>query len=371
MENTVEEFSLLGPTAPFLLTSSADWSKRPPGIQPGVTIILRTRDRPLFLKRAVKSIAAQSLPDLTVCVVNDGGNRQATEQIVRAEMRAGVEIEFVHNAKPVGQVEALNLGLKYVRREFFAIHDDDDSWSPDFLTEMAGFLRQQESARFIGVACHSAIIDEDVENDRIVFKGAHDHHRFGPVLSLFKLLHFYSHPPPIAVMMRCAALDIASANNPRMHVMYDCEWMVRVVMNADVAVVDKTLAFYHLRKADRMGLGSARNSVFEFGKDFGSLLVLIQNELLRHELRNGTLGAGFASSLVHLLNDSHVLLNQETAEYLARRARRYFQRRKRIRKVEAVFRRLSTALGLRRKASTKARTTGTTMQSEASRKRNI
>jgi len=139
---------LLGPTAPFLLTSSADWSKRPPGIQPGVTIILRTRDRPLFLKRAVKSIAAQSLPDLTVCVVNDGGNRQATEQIVRAEMRAGVEIEFVHNAKPVGQVEALNLGLKYVRREFFAIHDDDDSWSPDFLTEMAGFLRQQESATY-------------------------------------------------------------------------------------------------------------------------------------------------------------------------------------------------------------------------------
>jgi glycosyltransferase involved in cell wall biosynthesis len=237
--------------------AAADWSKRPPGVEPGVTIILRTRDRPLFLKRAVKSVAAQSVPDLTLCVVNDGGDRQMTEQIVRAEMREGVEIEFIHNAAPVGQVEALNLGFEHVRREFFAIHDDDDSWSPNFLNEMTGFLRKQENARFIGAVSDSKLIEEDVENGRIVFKGSYDHHKFGPVLSLFKLLHFHSHPPPITVVMRRSALGVASANNPHMHVMYDCEWMVRVVMRADVAVVDTTLAFYHLRRADRAGLGAA------------------------------------------------------------------------------------------------------------------
>jgi len=350
LENVAAEFSLPGSLAPFLLTASTDWSVRSPGVEPGVTIILRTRDRPLFLKRAVKSVAAQSAPDLTLCVVNDGGDRQTIEQIVRAEMRDGVEVEFIHNAAPVGQVEALNLGFARVRREFFAIHDDDDSWSPDFLTEMTGFLRREENARFIGAAANSKVIEEDVENGRIVFKRSHDHHRFGPVLSLFKLLHFHSHPPPISVLMRRAALSVASANNPQMHVMYDCEWMVRVAMRADIAVVDRTLAFYHLRKASS---GATRNSIFEFDKDFGALLTLIQNELLRRELANGTLGAGFASSLIHFFKDSHFMFNQETTDYLARRSRRYFRHRKRIRKVETAFKGLWAALSLRRGASTR------------------
>jgi hypothetical protein len=97
-------------------------------------------------------------------------------------------------------------------------------------------------------------------------------------------------------------------------------------------------------------LGAARNSVFEFEKDFRSLLALVQNELLRHELTNGALGAGFASSLIHFLSDSHFLFSQETTDYLARRARRYFRHRKRIRKVEAVFKGVLAALGLRRNA---------------------
>jgi glycosyltransferase involved in cell wall biosynthesis len=345
------ENRLFRPTSPFLLTTSADWSKRPPGVDQGVTIILRTRDRPHFLDRAVKSIAAQGLADLTLCVVNDGGDREATEQIVRAEMPTGVEVEFFHNAEPLGQVEALNLGFKQVKREFFAIHDDDDAWSPAFLTEMAGFLRRRENARFIGVACHAKVVDEDVEADRIVFKGSRDHHRYGPVLSLFKLLHFYSHPPPITMLMRRAVLDIVPANNPQMPVMYDCEWMVRVLMHADVGVLDETLAFYHQRSRDRSELGAARNSVFEFGENFRSLLVLIQNELLRDELRRGTLGAGFTSSLVHFLHDLYFPLNDETTKYLARSARRYFRRREQIRKIEATLRRLAVTLRMRRASS--------------------
>ncbi len=120
------ESSMRGPGAPFLLTAPADWSKHPAGAESGVTVILRTRDRPQFLQRAVSSIAAQGLREVTICVVNDGGDPEATERIVRAEAPAGVEVEFIHNAEPVGQVEALNLGFNNVRREFFAIHDDDE-----------------------------------------------------------------------------------------------------------------------------------------------------------------------------------------------------------------------------------------------------
>ena len=285
---------------------------------------------------------------MTLCVVNDGSDRDLVEKIVRAGIPARIDLDFVHNAEAVGQVAALNSGFARVKREFLAVHDDDDSWAPDFLVKMTRLLRQPENARFIGAACRAEIVEEDVESDRIIFKESRVHHRYGPILSLFKLLHFYSHPPPIAVLMRRAVLDIVPANNPLMPVMYDCEWMVRVLMQADVVALDETLCFYHQRRNDRPELGPARNSVFEFGEEFNKLLLLVQNELLRDELRRGTLGPGFISSLNHFLHELSFPLNAETSHYLSRRARRYFRRRERIRKVEARLRRMAAALGLRK-----------------------
>ena len=51
---------------------------------PTVAILVRTKDRPRFLSRALENIAQQTFTDYTVCVINDGGDEQATCAVIEA-----------------------------------------------------------------------------------------------------------------------------------------------------------------------------------------------------------------------------------------------------------------------------------------------
>ena len=49
-----------------------------------VAIVVRTRNRPLLLARALADIFSQTYSDFTVTVVNDGGAPADVEQVVSA-----------------------------------------------------------------------------------------------------------------------------------------------------------------------------------------------------------------------------------------------------------------------------------------------
>ena len=49
---------------------------------PTVAILVRTKDRPRFLSRTLENIAQQTFTDYTVCVINDGGDEQATRAVI-------------------------------------------------------------------------------------------------------------------------------------------------------------------------------------------------------------------------------------------------------------------------------------------------
>ena len=51
---------------------------------PTVAVLVRTKDRPRFLRRALANIAEQTFTDYTVCVINDGGDESATRAILQA-----------------------------------------------------------------------------------------------------------------------------------------------------------------------------------------------------------------------------------------------------------------------------------------------
>lgn len=310
------------------------------GAESGVTVILRTRDRPKFLARAVNSIASQGFPGVALCVVNDGGVSAHVEEIVRAGAPSG-RLEFIHNEDCVGRPAARNLGFRRVRTQFFAVHDDDDSWSPDFLAKMAGFLGAPENARFIGAACHADAVFETVADGKIQAGAPRPHTRFKGALSLFDLLDLFAHPPPISTLFRAAALDLVPEGNVAMPVMYDCEWLARLLLHADVGVVPEVLAFYHQREEDGVALGAARNSIFEFGDDFHRMRTLIENELLRPELARGELGIGFALSLARRQSGGGATLSEDAVRYLERMAKRARKRRELIRSVRSVLARVA------------------------------
>jgi glycosyltransferase involved in cell wall biosynthesis len=327
----------------FRLTALPTWDQPTRGAAPGVTIILRTKQRPQLLRRALESIRSQTYPHYTVVVVNDGSDPRDVEAIVAAALPAAAKLVLRHNAASVGQVAALNQGLEAIDRVHFAIHDDDDTWAPDFLARTVEFLARPEARAFIGVVAQCEIVYERIDGERIVEVSRHPHFRQEPALSLFGCLFLHAHPPPISQLFRVAALDVAGRFNPAMHVMYDTEWMVRILEVADVAALEETLAHYHLRMPHGLDPADAMlNSVTAVAPDFARLRNLTLNQLLRRELEAGRLGIGYIGGLITALRgmegSASPRLPPSVIDYLARRAQRYYRWRRLMRGAEAPLR---------------------------------
>ena len=68
-----------------------------------VAVIVRTKDRPVFLARALQNIAEQRYTQYTVYVVDDGGNQEESQQIkgydflkAKASFRASLTVPILH-----------------------------------------------------------------------------------------------------------------------------------------------------------------------------------------------------------------------------------------------------------------------------------
>ncbi len=72
-----------------------------------VAIIVRTKDRPVFLARALSNIAEQTFTDYTIALVNDGGETEAVDALLAeqpAEFRS--KIQALHRPESTGMEAA-------------------------------------------------------------------------------------------------------------------------------------------------------------------------------------------------------------------------------------------------------------------------
>jgi len=97
--------------------------------KPLVSIIIPTYNRRRFLKKALKSILAQTHHRWEALVVDDG-SRDGTGLWVRTI--ADPRIRLLRQSRQ-GPGAARNLGLKHARGEFVAFLDSDDIWYPQKL----------------------------------------------------------------------------------------------------------------------------------------------------------------------------------------------------------------------------------------------
>jgi glycosyltransferase involved in cell wall biosynthesis len=99
-------------------------------MNPLVSAIVTTCDRPRLVVEAIRSVLAQTLSDLEVIVVVDGPDA-ATERALMAidDHRVRVHVRPTRG----GQGAAINSGIALARGEWTAILDDDDVWLPEKL----------------------------------------------------------------------------------------------------------------------------------------------------------------------------------------------------------------------------------------------
>lgn len=211
-----------------------------------VTIVVRTRDRPVFLARAFASILNQSHEAWYVVLVNDGGDRGAVEAIVAGYDSAFAgRISIVHLSGGGGMEAASNAGIASRGDTLVAIHDDDDSWHPRFLERCVARLARSGAG---AVVTQSLVIDEHVEGDRIV------EDRRTPFLTLpgrisERDLRRYNLFPPIACVYRRALYCAVGPYRADLPVLGDWDFNFRMARLDRIEVIGEPLACRHRRPA--------------------------------------------------------------------------------------------------------------------------
>lgn len=94
-----------------------------------VSVIMPTRDRAPFVRRAYESLVAQTYEHWEVLVVDDG-SADDTQGVVEAIDDERVRL---YTAAGVGACGARNVGLDHVKGELVAYLDDDNLAHPDWL----------------------------------------------------------------------------------------------------------------------------------------------------------------------------------------------------------------------------------------------
>lgn len=227
---------------------------------PTVAVLVRTKDRPRFLRRALANIAEQTFTDYTVCVINDGGDESATRAILQASPLAhlleGDTPRLMLLTTGGGNMEAAsNAGLAATDSKFVAIHDDDDLWAPEFLERTVGALRASEA-----LICSTRVVERyERETPEGEFE-VYEERIFHDGLPGFGLQFLYrtNRAVPIGILYRRRLHELVGFYDESLPVVGDWEFNLRAAAVTEVLLVDEPLAYWSLRpEAD----GAEANSV--------------------------------------------------------------------------------------------------------------
>lgn len=107
---------------------------------PMVSVIIAAFDAAPFIERAIRSVQAQTLPDIEIIVVDDV-SRDDTVAVVTELATRDSRIKLVRSPKNGGPSAARNLGIAAARGRWVAILDADDAFQPD---RLEGLVRAAE-----------------------------------------------------------------------------------------------------------------------------------------------------------------------------------------------------------------------------------
>ena len=267
---------------------------------PRVSIITRTKNRPVLLRRAIASALAQTLPSWEMLIVNDGGEPAPVDALVaEAADTAQGRIRVIHNEKNHGMEAASNLALSHATGEFVVIHDDDDSWDPAYLATCVDHLDHADPG-VEGVVTASTKITERLDDDSVTIIGSEPYG--GPLQSVTLLEMARGNMfPPIAFLYRRAVIATIGGYRAELPVLGDWEFNLRFLRSFDIDPLPQALANYHLRPDTKAGVYS--NTVVGGLSLHQKYAARLRNQLLREDMRNGQLGLGFLVNVARMLND--------------------------------------------------------------------
>jgi len=134
---------------------------------PRVSVIVPAYNAAGFLKRALHSALAQTMPDLELIVVDDSST-DATLALAREVAARDPRVRVLHNERNRGMYSTYNRAIDAARGEWIAALDADDVWLPERLESMLAVADSEDM----------------VSDDQLIFHTSPHHRGRAKALSL-------------------------------------------------------------------------------------------------------------------------------------------------------------------------------------------
>lgn len=259
-----------------------------------VVVVTRTKDRSVFLKRAIESVKGQTFTDYTHVIINDGGDKNAVGEVVSSFNEAiQGKIELFHRSESSNAPDTiLNESIDRIDSEYFAIHDDDDTWHSQFLERTVEYLDEQKDAAAVVVRTDKVV--ESLQGGLIKEKKRSQWMPNVRVVNLYRQC-IDNQLTPIATLFRRDAYVQVGKFDDSLPVVGDWEFGVRLLSKYDAGFINPgyALANYHHRPK----IGSSQDAISSDDKH-RHYTNKVMNKYLREELANGELGVGYIMSKI-------------------------------------------------------------------------
>ncbi|OGS96381.1 MAG: glycosyl transferase family 2 [Gallionellales bacterium RBG_16_56_9] len=275
-----------------------------------VAVVTRTKNRAILLERAIHSVLEQKFHDWTHVIVNDGGDAEEVQRTLAPNLEAyRGRIAIINNPASVGMEAASNIGIRTCDSEFVVIHDDDDSWHPDFLQRCVAFMdagdKPNLGSEYGGVITYSLRILEEMDGESVRTIASDPFNTWLKSVSLFRLASSNVFPP-ISFLFRRELLDKVGYFREDLPVLGDWDFHLRVCMQYEIGLIPELLAYYHHRESIKSG--EYGNTVHAADDKHHVYDALYRNSLLRRDLREGKAGIGYLVNIGRSFEHLHAQL---------------------------------------------------------------
>lgn len=270
----------------YLLTQPKDFNMKTKS-KATIAIITRTKDRPILLKRALKSVSMQDIQDYIHIIVNDGGNENVVCNLIQQLPASQQEkILYLCNKTSIGMEASSNRAIQESHSEYIALLDDDDTWEPDFLATTISYLNNHQDV--MGVATKCNYIQEEIHNNKVRILNSRPFKAYINAHSLYEICkenNILNH----SFVYRRSALNTVGLYDETLSVLGDWDFNLRFLQNFDIPTIPLRLANYHVRITN-----SSYGNTITKGIDLHTQTRMkINNRELRKDLLAGTFGIGY------------------------------------------------------------------------------
>ncbi|WP_323813311.1 glycosyltransferase [Cellvibrio sp. NN19] len=277
-----------------------------------VAIITRTKNRPILLKRAAESVVNQTYDNYIWVIVNDGGEESPVVDVIKSSGVHPSKVILVSNPISLGMEAASNRGISQSESDYIIIHDDDDSWKPEFLQRTVSFLESQTHAHYSGVITGTTYISEEIKTD-----GDVKIHAQRPYNDWVKTVHlaemangnFFA---PIAFLFSRNIYEQLKGFDESLPVLGDWDFNLRFLAKSNIGVIPQALANYHHRDVNNNAGSNYSNSVIGGISKHQEYEPIVRNKYIRsidqeYQCLSHLLSTGYASNTQRHLN--HQVIN--------------------------------------------------------------